>query len=353
MSEHRAAPPAPILQSDEVSLLALGSVLLRRRWLILGLVVLGGVAGAASALLDRRVYVSSATFIPQGSQTPSGLSLAASQFGISIPTAGSSNWGPSTYIELLRSQQLFQPMARETLFVRPGGGQRVTPMQMFNIQGKNDALKENAAVGILMSMVAATEVKTIGGVRVKVTSPSPEVSLALANRVVSAVNDFNLRTRKSQADAEARFTESQAAEAEAALRQSEDRLEAYLQANRAITSPQLTLQRDRLSRDVQLKQQLFITYQTAHEEARVRQVRETPVVTVFEAPRLPLFPESRHVALKAVLGAIIGATVAILLAFITHLIGRARVETSDDARQFFELLEASKPRFLSRASSRR
>jgi uncharacterized protein involved in exopolysaccharide biosynthesis len=328
-------------------------VLLRRRWLIVGFVVFGALAGITAALIKPRVYTASATFIPQAGQQQSGLALAASQFGISLPSGSATAWGPSTFIELLRSQELFEPMVRETLFVRAGGTQRLTPLEMFNVQGRSDALRQNAAVGILRGMVTATEVKTISGVRVKVTSPSPEISLALANRVVTGVNDFNLRTRKSQADEEARFTQAQATEAESALRQAEDRLEGFLEANRVTTSPQLTLERDRLRRDVELKQELSLTYQKAREEARVRQVRETPVITVFESPRLPLFPDSRNVPLKTVLGAIVGATLAVLLAFMTHLIGRARVETSDDARQFFELLEASKPRFLSRSSSRR
>lgn len=351
--DHRTIP-APILQdSDQVSLLALGSVLLRRRWLIIGLAVLGALASAAYALSKPLVYVSSATFIPQASQPVSGLSLAASQFGISIPSANGNSWGPATYVELLRSRELYEPMVQETLFVRPGEAKHRTPIDMFNVQGESEALKENAAVGILRGMITPMEVKTIGGVRVKVTSPSPEVSLAMANRVVRGVNEFNLRSRKSQAVEEARFTETQAAEAERALRQAEDRLGAYLQTNRVITSPQLMLERDRLRRDVELKQELFVSYQKAREEARVRQVRETPVITVFETPRLPLFPESRNIVLKAVLGAIVGTTLAILYAFIAHLVGRARGETSDDARQFFELLDASKPRFLSRSSSRR
>jgi uncharacterized protein involved in exopolysaccharide biosynthesis len=353
MSDHRSAP-APILQdSDQVSLLALGSVILRRRWLIIGLTTLGALISLTDALRSPRVYVSTATFIPQSSQPTSGLSLAASQFGITLPSSGGSVWGPATYVELLRSRELYEPMVRESLFVRPGENIRRTAIEMFNVQGPNAALKQDAAVQILRGMITPMEVKSIGGVRVKATSPWPAVSLAMANRVVSGVNDFNLRTRKSQAAEEVRFSSAQAADAERALRQAENRLQDYLQANRVITSPQLTMERDRLRMDVELKQELFVTYQKAREEARVREVRETPVITVFETPRLPLFPESRNVVLKALLGGIVGGTLALLFAFASHLSSRARHGATADAQQFFELLDQSKPRFLKRGSVRR
>lgn len=348
MPEARTTP-APVLQgSDQLSLLALGAVLLRRRWMIAGLAILGAVVSIAVALAAPRVYVASATFIPQASQPASGLSLAASQFGITIPSSGGATWGPGTYIELLRSRELYEPMVRETLFVRPGSSSKVTIVELFNLQGDNEAVKADAAANILRGMVTPIEVKSIGGVRVKATSPSPEMALTIANRVVAGVNEFNLKTRKSQAAEELRFTQAQAVEAERLLRDAENRLQSFLQANRVIQSPQLTFERERLQREVMLRQELHMSYQKAREEARVRQVRETPVITVFETPRLPLYPEPRNLALKAVLGAIVGGTLAVLLAFAAHLFTRARDDSADDARQFFELLDSSKPKFMRR-----
>ena len=68
----QSAGPGPAHQGeDEISLLALGSVLLRRRRTIVTLGLLGSAAGLATGLLATRVYKSSAKFLPQVSDVTS------------------------------------------------------------------------------------------------------------------------------------------------------------------------------------------------------------------------------------------------------------------------------------------
>src|SRR5687768_14304504 len=115
MSKTPAGPARVYPEKDEVSLFALASVLLRWRWTIIALGVIGGSIGLAMGLTTTRMYVSAATFIPQGSEGPqSGLALAASQFGIRVP-ATSGGWGPPIYVELLRSRALLEPLASSTV----------------------------------------------------------------------------------------------------------------------------------------------------------------------------------------------------------------------------------------------
>src|SRR5262245_27551957 len=74
---------------EETFLLAQVNVLLRWRRTILVLGMIGGLVGLASGLLKTRVYRSSATFLTQSSDLSanmSGLALAASQFGVRLPT---------------------------------------------------------------------------------------------------------------------------------------------------------------------------------------------------------------------------------------------------------------------------
>ena len=75
-----SAVPAPVHQDqDVVSLFVHASVLLRWRRTIIALGVVGGGLGLAVGLTNARVYQSTATFIPQGSDGGvSGLALAAS-----------------------------------------------------------------------------------------------------------------------------------------------------------------------------------------------------------------------------------------------------------------------------------
>jgi uncharacterized protein involved in exopolysaccharide biosynthesis len=153
----------------------------------------------------------------------------------------------------------------------------------------------------------------------------PSVSLWLANRLVQRVNQFNIETRRSQATAEREFVEARAVESERTLRDAEDRLQAFLQANRDIGgSPGLAFQRDRLQREVTRQNQLYTSWLQSREEARIREIRDTPVITVFENPRLAFQPVPRNLAMKVVLGGIAGAMLGVLFAFLADAVAGAR-----------------------------
>jgi uncharacterized protein involved in exopolysaccharide biosynthesis len=145
---------------------------------------------------------------------------------------------------------------------------------------------------------------------------------------------------------ERQFVESLVADAETALRAAEDRMQTFLQGNRVIESPQLVFARDRLQRDITLRQQVFNSLVQSREEARIREVRDTPVITVLESGRLPTMQEPRKSVQKALVGGIMGGVLGVLFAFLAQRLAIARETASPDSREFFGLLEESVPRFL-------
>lgn len=340
-------------EDDEMSVLALGSVLLRRRRMIIALGLLGSALGLAAGLSRPRVYVSGAVFIPQVSEGgASGLALAASQLGIRVPSSGGAAWGPPVYVELLGSQALLEPIALDTVVVAEEGGRRVAIMDLFRVKAPTPARRTDLAVSALRRIIKASENRNLGAVKLSVTTKWPSVSLALAERLVRGVNQFNRETRKSQAGAERQFVEAQAREAERALRESEDRLQLFLQRNRSIAgSPDLEFQRDRLQREVALRQQVYTSLLESREEARMSEVRDTPVITVLANPRLPVVGEARKSVMKGMAGGIAGGMFGVLVAFLVQAMAGARRQRSEEAREFFQLVEDATPRFLRRAVS--
>jgi uncharacterized protein involved in exopolysaccharide biosynthesis len=156
-------------------------------------------------------------------------------------------------------------------------------------------------------------------------------------------------TRKSQARAERLFVESQTAGAESALRAAEDRLQSFLEQNRAInSSSQLEFQRDRLQRDVALRQQVYNALEQSRQEARIREVRDTPVITVLEEPRLPVVPESRRSLAKLIEGGALGLILGVFIAFFVSALNEMRHGQSAAAAEFFGLVHESMPTFLRR-----
>jgi uncharacterized protein involved in exopolysaccharide biosynthesis len=352
MKEPTIYRPAPSSSEDALSLLAVGSALLRYRRTIIVLALLGMGAGLAASLLARRIYSASATFIPEESSgdMTSGLALAASQFGIKVPT-GDNGWGTPVYAELLKTRALLEPIAADTLQVPEEGGRRIAVMDLLKIKGSTPALRLERAVRALRRRVSVVEDKKLGGVRLSATTPWPSVSYMVASQLVSGVNQFNLESRKTQAGAERRFVETQALQAERELTEAENRLQDFLQRNRGIGiagSPELSLMRERLQRDVSFRRESYSSLVKSREEAKISEVRNTPVITVIEQPRVPVLAEPRHTVGKTALGGLAGAVLGIAIAFLANGFAGARTAPSDEAREFFHLVDEATPRFLRR-----
>jgi uncharacterized protein involved in exopolysaccharide biosynthesis len=157
------------------------------------------------------------------------------------------------------------------------------------------------------------------------------VSFEVANRLLEGVNKFNLVTRQSQAGEERRFTEERLTAARASLRVAEDRLERFLRANRQLGSPGLIFERDRLQREVTLQQQVVVGLAQAHEDARIREVRDTPVITVIERPTLAAEPDPRGRLVILMSGTLIAFFVGILAALMRDGARRLRATGADPA----------------------
>jgi uncharacterized protein involved in exopolysaccharide biosynthesis len=131
-----------------------------------------------------------------------------------------------------------------------------------------------------------------GLVRIELQLPDAVMSRDVIRAVIAEVDSFNLKSRQSQASQERRFTEQRLAEAQTEKRRAEDELQAFLQRNRDFrSSPQLSFAYDRLADNVALRQQLYTSIAQAFEQARIEEVRDTPVITVVEAPMLPARPD--------------------------------------------------------------
>lgn len=318
--------------------------MLRWRWTIVSFGFAGGLLGLAISLLGPKVFVSSASFIPQAAESGGGIAaLAASQFGIRMPAGGGGTWGAPMYVELVKSHTLLEPIARDS-FAVTSGGPRLPLVDVVRAVAPTPELRVEEAIKTLRTILVAREDKRLGMVTVKATTRSPELSYALVDRLIKRLNQFNLETRKSQALAERQLAEREAALAEAALRAAEDRLLSFRQTNRIRVSDALRAEEDRLQRDVATRNQLYNSWLQSREEARIREVRDTPVLTIVETPRVPLLREGRGTVRKAVLGGLIFGGIAALFAIITE--GFSRRDASPETREFVSQLQKALPRFM-------
>jgi capsule polysaccharide export protein KpsE/RkpR len=182
-----------------------------------------------------------------------------------------------------------------------------------------------------VSVSVATQTGTI---TLEVVTDWPDLSLAIAARLVDEVTRFNMEVRQSQAAAERSFISARVDSAEAELRAAEGVLQGFMESNRQFEdSPLLLMQYERIQREVSRKNAVLETLLQSHEQARIAEVRDTPVITLIQVPFLPPGPDRRRLVLRAALGIVLGGMAGILLAFVVEAI-RSPVP-GDPAREDF------------------
>ena len=328
------SPPSPTGRDPEgIPLLIVLDAVRRHRRLVSGLALATCVLVVVATLLQRRSYTSSTTFMPHSSQSKlSQLSGLAAQFGFTLP-ANDPGSSPAFYAFLLQSRELLQAAVQGTYDVGLGSDKRrATLTEWYDPPGDTPAVREDAAIQRLRKDLRAASDAETGTVELKVKTRTARLSYEVTTRLMQLISEFNLEKRQSQAAAERKFVEGQVVEAKGRLQGAEDRLQAFLQQNRDYrSSPQLTFQYDRLARDVSMGQQVYTSLAQSLEQARIDEVRNTPVLTLIDPPNLPAQPDRRWLLAKGLLGLLLGALAGVFIALARELYaGRTGPGTSTE-----------------------
>jgi uncharacterized protein involved in exopolysaccharide biosynthesis len=331
-------------EAQPASLLRLVNVVLRHRRIVVGLPILLAAVVCTVTLLLPRQYTSTATFLPSEPQAAQLGQLAgiAAQFGFSLPGATPAE-SPEFYAALLRSEQTLRAAVRSEYRLVDETEPDTTWIAgdligLWEITGRTRARQvENAAKALQRRMSTRTSAET-GIVVLSVRTRWPELSVQIAERMLGLVNEFNLETRQSQASNEKEFVTGRMEEARGELAVAEDTLEQFLAQNRRVeNSPQLSFERDRLQRRVALHQEVYSSLAQALEQAKIEEVRNTPVISVVEDPYQPARADRRRLVTKGLLSLALGTLLGLMLAFGAEFFLVSRVSDPERYEEFRRL----------------
>jgi uncharacterized protein involved in exopolysaccharide biosynthesis len=321
-----------------------------RRWrLIAGVTFAGGALAAIVLLLQRPVYTGTTTFTPE-TPTPTGLSgglagLAglAGQLGISVmsPTSVS----PDFFSGVLHSREILRATLEsefpDSSTVPPHAARRL--IDILQIKGRSPEERRETAIRRLTHQTDVVIDRRTGIVSLNVEMPSRELAAQVANRMVELLNRFNLERRQSQSREERRFSGERLATAERELRAAEQAHLSFLQRNRAYSeSPLLSFEVNRLFRDVQLKQEVFLTLTKSYEQARISEVRDTPVLTVIDSAVPPIQRTRPRRTLGVLIALLISTLIGIAAAYVVDLRATGRLNRRSDYRELQEAWEEAR-----------
>jgi uncharacterized protein involved in exopolysaccharide biosynthesis len=332
-------PPA---EQEVVSLLSIVNMVLRNRYLVAGTVFFATSLVVLITLLWPRNYTAESSFMLQSRQNlPANLAGLASQFGVALPT-GEANQSPAFYAELLQSREILSAVVDSPITLHEGVAVRKAALaDWFKISGATAALQREKTIKKLRKAVAASVSARTGVATLRVTTRNPELSERISERMLSWLNAFNLEKRQSQASAERRFTEARVEEARQQLREAEERLLVFTQRNRDTrSSPLFSLEQDRLSREVSMRQQIYTSLVQAYDRAKIEEVRDTPVITVLQAPEQPVRADPLYLPIKLILTVIVALVVGIWFAMGREALSPRRATPAAPQTEFAALRAA-------------
>jgi hypothetical protein len=240
-------------------------------------------------VVSGREYYAQSKLSPQVQQGEvSGLAGLAATFGVGLPMARS-NESLDFYADLLKSREILDSVA-VTSYRFPAGpaeGDTLsgTYLDLYEINGSNLDSRLARARGRLGRDIIATVRRPAGLVTLRTTAKWPRLAEQINRRLLDLVNQFNTHRRQSQAGAERRFLEGRLESARQELDQARAENRRFLEKNRVWQSdPRLSFEMQQLNQQVTLRQQVFETMAQSYEKARIDEVRNTPVITVVEAP---------------------------------------------------------------------
>ncbi len=329
---------------DEVSILDMASVFLRQRRTIAVWTVVGALIALVGALRTPVEFTASASFLPHGGDQGglSGAAGLAAQFGFSVPRSGGAERSPQFYQDLIQSREIMDALVESGVEVpSPSGPNTIDLVEHFHIQGETTA--ERAArmrLRLLAGIVSVNLGRETGVVSLNITTDDRELSAAIGVRLLQLISIFDVETRQSQAAAERAFAEERLEQLQGELTIAEDQLQSFLDENRQFSnSPQLTFVHDRLQRRVVMRQELFTAMAQAYEQARIDEVRNTPVITLIDHPEAPAIPNARGRLLKLFLGLIVGMMVGSGFGFVLEYGERQRRDESESYSEFRQAMK--------------
>jgi len=312
----------------------LGRILAQRRRLVIVVALSCAAATGLVSLFLVPTFTATTSFVPEASnqaRLPSNLTGLAAQFGLSLGSEASKS--PKFYAEVLRSRELMEHVLLSK-YVNPSlarsAGDSATLLSILDLGGRSLADSVSRGVKKLDRLMGVQVSTPTNIVTLNVDAHDPALAAAIANRFIEYLNAFNAQSRQSQASEQRRFVEQRVADGERELRDAEEGLRQFYERNRSWQqSPQLMFEEGRLRRQVDVRQEVYLTLKREYEMARIEEVNDTPVITVIDTATAPTKKSKPKRGLMAAVALVLGAMAAVFWIAMTDYIGTERFRSED------------------------
>jgi uncharacterized protein involved in exopolysaccharide biosynthesis len=329
-------PPVTVAagSSRELSLISVIVVLARRRRLILGIIAATVVCVALITIFRNRTYSADGSFACKSANEGQLASGIAAGLGLALGNTGGMQ-SPQYYAALVQSRVILGAVADSTYIVPTKDGfKSMTLVQAYRNAGDSPDRARDRAIKHLQDIVSASLSSTTGIITVTVTERTAALASHITRVILDRLNEFNLRERQIQAGNERVFTEQRLTDALAELHVAENNLAAFQTENRDFErSPRLKLESQRLTRIVSTKQQVYTSLSQDYEQARLNELRDTPLIITIDVPHPPSLPDPRGLMRNVILAFLVSAAFGVLIAVLAEYVDVIRNTESAELRE--------------------
>jgi uncharacterized protein involved in exopolysaccharide biosynthesis len=304
----------PLNQDEVVDIAVLKCRLMRRRHWITRLFILAAILLILPKAIPPRQYSATVAFSAD-TRRGSLAQSAAAQLGLSLPASDVAQ-SPAFYADLLKSRWVLGTVAAG--WVGTSSQESVTVGALYNVGAPTSDIVVVRTMKALGDHLDVAVAQRTGVVTYKVRSRIPYASFDLARRILATIRRFDLEHRQARASSERKFTEARVAAATEELKEAEATLVAFTEANRDVrSSARLQVQYENLQRRVALRNQVLGQLQANLEQARLDEVRDTPVISPIDDPVIPPLPDPLNIvvslAAALIIAVVVGGAAAVLL----------------------------------------
>jgi len=329
-----------------LSILWLVTLVLQRlpfvSWTILGVVF-------TSSIITFRTseYRSSSMFMAESESSTSNVGFGAIAQTFGVPGAGAllgnNSNPPQFYTAVLGSYEFLSDIA-QTEYPNPdtsedsAGPKAISPIDHFTDPELELSERVSRTVDELRDRLS-TDIDPFSNiVTIEVTSQWKWLSESINRSMLELLNETNVRKRGTKANLERIFIESRQAEAQRDLEQAEDLLAEFYNRNRRMEdSPALLAEAARLQRRVEVSQQVYLTLSQSYEQARIEEVRNTPLITVIDSPEGSAEPLWSPLV-QGILSVLLGFGVALAYILWTELLKIQNIKHRPEYEEFQKAL---------------
>ncbi len=232
-------------------------------------------------------YKSTATLLPE-TQKDKLSSLGqfadiASLAGVSVPGSEIARLYPT----IILSETVLKAVV-EKKYPSERHPEPVTLIQYFEFDNPTYYLNLVNAITRLRGLISASHDAKTSVVSLAIEMPEPGLAAMVLNSLIDELDRFMRYKRVNNASEQVKWIDVRIKEVESELRVAEETLKNFRERNRRVgDSPQLLLEQERFTRDVQVKSTVYIELKKQYELARLDEIKNLTIVNVLDSAVVP------------------------------------------------------------------